>query len=248
MPREISDLSALAHRQRPSNLVDSVGEGYPSMIGRPQTGLKATATLPFHFGVRRTSSTIRIVSTSAARVVQAALKPDCSADELGDLAASDPAFALRVLAIVNSPAFALKSAVDDIRRATSMLGVRGLRNLALSMVVADMAPPGPAGELVLAHSLRRALAAKELAAMLGHRETDAFFTTGLFLESGILSSTADQPNLLDEVARAPAAARSVQERVRGLAPYPESGRLLADALCFKYRGGEEATPRGTPAK
>ncbi len=57
----------------------------------------------------------------------------------------DPGFALRVLSLVNSPAMGRTQRVTNITQAATLLGVRGLRNVALSLVVGDLAPAGPDG-------------------------------------------------------------------------------------------------------
>ncbi len=196
-----------------------------------------------------------MASTAATRVVQAALDPECSAQELGELAASDPAFAIKVLSLANSPAFRLKSEVHDVRRAAALLGVRGLRNLALSLVVTDMAPPNELGAAILASSLRRALAARFIATELGHREVDPFFTAGLFLESGLLVSMTEDPAFTQEVVDTPASFRVVRERAAGVVDHPSRGRELAESYHLPSstikaiaHHHDEACPEGdTPA-
>ncbi len=168
------------------------------------------------------------VSTAAAKVVQMAVREDCSAEQLGQLAQSDPAFAMRVLSVVNSPAFMLANKVNDVRQAVALLGVRGLRNLALSLVVSDMVPTGEAGQILLANSLRRAMAAQFVARSMGIRQTDSYFTAGLFLESGLLAKARDDLDRAGEIARSPAAHRIVRERAAGELAHPIVGARLAE--------------------
>lgn len=183
--------------------------------------------------VRRKSN--KPVCTVATRVVQLAIQENCSAAELGKLAASDPAFGMRVLAVVNSPAFMLAHRVTDVRQAVSLLGVRGLRNLALSLVISDMVPVGEEGRLLLANSLRRALACRGIARALGFRQTDSYFTAGLFLETGLLAKARDDLRRAFEIARSPAAHRIVRERAAGELAHPIIGAELAE----QYNLGEE---------
>jgi diguanylate cyclase (GGDEF)-like protein len=173
------------------------------------------------------SPSVRVASAAAAQIVQAALHPDCSADELAKLAALDPQFALRVLSVVNSPAFALSNPVDDVARAASLLGVRGLKNLALSLIVSEMVPSGPAGKVLFANSLRRALAARAIAKAKRHRDVDPFFTTGLFLETGLLITSSKDLSLAGEIASSPAAFRLIRERAAGERGHPVQGADLA---------------------
>ncbi|MFK8001001.1 MAG: diguanylate cyclase [Polyangiales bacterium] len=197
---------------------------------------------------------VRVASAAAARIVQAALQPDCSAAELAKLAALDPQFALRVLSVVNSPAFALSNAVDDVGRAASLLGVRGLKNLALSLIVTEMVPSGEAGQVLFANSLRRALAARAIAKARKHREVDPFFTTGLFLETGLLVTGSKDLNLAGEIASSPAAFRLIRERAAGEPGHPVQGAELAknyslpqatiDAIAHHH---DDACPEGDMA-
>src|SRR5215510_5113697 len=105
----------------------------------------------------------------AARIVQEALNEDVDFNTLAQLAASDPGFAARVVATVNSGAFGLARQVSNIAQACKLIGVRGLRNLALSLVVSDMVPVGPDANVLLANSLRRAVAARLIGEALGER-------------------------------------------------------------------------------
>lgn len=167
-------------------------------------------------------------SGSATQILQAALKEDCSAAELADMACADPIFAGRVLAWVNSPAFALPRTITGVRQATGLLGVRGLRNIALSMLVAGMAPPSPRAKVLLANGLRRALAAHSIAEFVARDQADSAFTAGLFLDAGLLALAANDVDAAAELAEGPAAHRIVKERALGYAPHPEVGARLAE--------------------
>ncbi|MBL4684601.1 MAG: diguanylate cyclase [Nannocystaceae bacterium] len=171
----------------------------------------------------------------ATKILQMAVREDCSAEEIGQVVIGDPALGLRVLALVNSSAFSLRNRVSDVKQAVALLGVRGLRNLALSLVVSDMAPVGAEGRVLLANSLRRALAAQGIARALGVRQTDSYFTAGLFLDVGLLSSARDDLAYVAEIARGPAAHRVVRERAAGNVAHPTAGAELAQ----KYNLPEE---------
>lgn len=169
-------------------------------------------------------------SGAAARILETALRPDCSLVELGKLAESDPAFALRVLSVVNSAAFGLSCQVADVRRAVGLLGVRGLRNLALGFVVTAMVPKGEVGEKLLGQALRRATASRAVAQALGERRADEAFTVGLLLECGLMSVAAEDAETAMEVASAPAPHRTVRERALGLQPHAAAGAGLMREL------------------
>lgn len=171
-------------------------------------------------------------STAAARILQAALREDCTAQELSDMACGDPAFAGRVLAWVNSPAYSLARTVVDVRQATSLLGIRGLRNIALGMVLTDHVPAGPKAACLLGNGLRRALVAHSVAEQVSREHADAAFTVGLFLEAGLLTMAAESIDQAHEIASGPAAHRIVRERALGRKPHPELGAEIAQSYRF----------------
>ncbi len=168
------------------------------------------------------------LSALAMQIVQTALKPDCAVSDLSKLAATDPGFGMRLLSVVNSAAYALPNKVNDVPQAASLLGVDGMKNIALGLSMSQMAPVGPDGEILLANSLRRAVAARLIADRTGSRkQADDCFTTGLFLEMGLLALASDNLKAAGEIARWPAEARPVQERLVGEIPHPRRGSDLA---------------------
>jgi diguanylate cyclase (GGDEF)-like protein len=167
-------------------------------------------------------------SALAMQIVQTALKQDCSVGELAKLAATDPGFGIRLLSIVNSSAYALPHKVNDVPQAASLLGVNGMKNLALGLSMSQMAPVGPEGEVLLGICLRRGVSARLLAERSGMKKrADDCFTTGLFLETGLLTWASDDLRAAADVARWPAEARPLQERLVGQTPHPARGAELA---------------------
>lgn len=143
------------------------------------------------------------------------------------MAESDPAFAMRLLALVNSPAFGTSVKIGDVRRAASQVGVRGMRNLALSLVLSDMVPVGRDAEVLLTNAVRRAVTSRHLAGLLGRSETDSYYTAGLLLDAGILVWARHALTEAIEVAKTPAHHRQLKERALGKYGHPESGSELA---------------------
>ncbi len=167
------------------------------------------------------------VSITALQIVKEALSADATPGALARMAEQDPAFALRVMAAVNSAAFGITRRVSDIRQAASLLGVRGLRSLGLSLALSDMIPPGDGSDLLLANCLRRAVSAQLVAEMFGARDRDVFFTAGLFLEVGLLLRARDNLDACVQIARSPALDRPVFERTFGFDEHPGRGAELA---------------------
>ena len=164
-------------------------------------------------------------SLLAHRILRAASSPEAAIADLAPLAEADPAFAMRVLRVVNSAAFGLRQKVLSIRQACALIGTRGLRSVALSLLVSDMAPVGRDGATVLAHVLRRAAAGGMVAARCGIT-TDEGFLVGLLLEVGILSTLRDGPNAAAAVVRMPASERVGFERESGMRAHTEVGAEL----------------------
>lgn len=74
----------------------------------------------------------------AMRVMETVRDPNSSAKDLKQAVEADPALAARILRIVNSPFYSLKSRVTNVLQAIAYLGFLETRNLAVSAVVADI--------------------------------------------------------------------------------------------------------------
>jgi len=167
------------------------------------------------------------LSLAALQIVQASLQEATALSTLAGLAESDPAFALRVLSLVNSAAFGVGRKITDVKQAAALLGIRGLRNIGLNLALTDMVPRSESGSLLLTTCLRRATAARLLAQAAGCRELDGYFTTGLFLDVGLLSRARNDARGTAELARLPARNRVIFERSLGLVDHAELGCSLA---------------------
>jgi diguanylate cyclase (GGDEF)-like protein len=170
----------------------------------------------------------QVLSGAAARIAQEALKADVSIESLARLAHADAAFAMKLLALVNSPAFARSRTVSDINQAASLLGIRGLRTVALSLLVSSLCPEHESCRILMANSLRRAVACRLIATEFGYKDLDACFATGLFLDSGLLSHAQDHLELAVSIALGPAHHRVLREQAEGLIPHPVVGGNLAE--------------------
>ena len=108
-----------------------------------------------------------------------------------------------------------------------MLGIRGLRTIALGLIVASFTPTSARAKHLLGNCLRRAVVARELAKAKGGLDADALFTTGLFLDLGLLLAASDDPDLAADIGASPAVWRVTRERASGLVPHPERGAQTA---------------------
>jgi diguanylate cyclase (GGDEF)-like protein len=179
------------------------------------------------------SSTVRsakdeqVLSAAAARIAQEALRADVSIESLAKLAHADAAFAMKLLALVNSPAFARSRAVTDINQAASLLGIRGVRTVALSLLVSSFCPGDESCRILMANSLRRAVACRLIAAELSFKDLDGCFATGLFLDAGLLQHAQHNLELAVSIASSPAHHRVLREQAEALTPHPTLGGDMA---------------------
>jgi diguanylate cyclase (GGDEF)-like protein len=180
-----------------------------------------------HAASRSKPTSAAPMSMIALQIVRESLAPEATLPELSKLAESDAGFALRIIALVNSAAFGHQRHVSDVRQAVSMVGIRGLRTLGMSLALSDMVPVGEAGQILLGNSLRRAVASQLLAQRMGQRDVDEFFTTGLLLEVGLLARARENLEGAAEVARLPALHRVMHERAAGHQDHPAAGAALA---------------------
>jgi diguanylate cyclase (GGDEF)-like protein len=128
---------------------------------------------------------------AVARVVRMASDPEVTAEKLGQVVASDPAFTAELLRTVNSPFYGLKQPITAAARAVTVLGNRALRNLAICFAVRDsLRNSGFRAqdlERFWEDCLRRAVVARSVARLSGTVPADEAFTIGLLQDFGMLA-------------------------------------------------------------
>lgn len=164
-------------------------------------------------------------SLLAVQIVQAAVRPNITVPELVALCQHDPAFVGRLLSHVNSATLGVNRKVTGVQHAVSLLGIRGVRNIALATCVTEMAPIGENGDWLLALCLRRAISAKLIAQKLGKTDLDDYFTIGMLLEIAFLGRGLDGPTA--QIARSPAGTRVTLERAAGQEDHAHRGARIA---------------------
>lgn len=113
-----------------------------------------------------------------------------SSADIAEAISRDPAFTVRLLRVANSPLYKVASSVDTVAKAITLLGTAQIRNLALTMSVANSFAGLPNNlvsmENFWRHSLLCALAARLLAKEAGRCDPEALFTAGLLHDIGEL--------------------------------------------------------------
>lgn len=157
-----------------------------------------------------------------AAVISAASDPAVTKTELGALVAKDPAFSLRILAVVNSSVYRRGQKIASADRAVSVLGSRTLRNIALCAATQNCMHASQMGDFDLGlfweASLRRAVGAQLVTEAVGEGagvEPMQAFTAGLLQDLGVLALVKREPNKAAQwmaYAQAPWAQRRRVER------------------------------------
>lgn len=119
------------------------------------------------------------IASSAFAIIQLLTKlnsAESSIDELEYLARQDVTLSYKILKVINSAAFGLKTHVTSLKQAINILGMRKLRSL-LTFMLADHADDKPAELLQLAF-LRGEMGERML--MMAGETSGSGFTVGLF--------------------------------------------------------------------
>ena len=93
--------------------------------------------LPFDQMIRRIQE-ISSLPQVAMRVIQVANDANTGASELKEVMEYDPALCARVLRCVNSSAYATRVKITNLQQAIAYLGIRQIRNLALTASVSNL--------------------------------------------------------------------------------------------------------------
>lgn len=125
----------------------------------------------------------------AIDVLMLADDPSADAGRLRQCIERDPALAAKLLRVVNSSLFGLGRPVTDLTQAVAMLGVKSLKLLVLGFSLPDRLFAAKGTEplrLYWTRTLTRAVAARELAEVVGNRRGDEVFLAGLLADLGTL--------------------------------------------------------------
>jgi HD-like signal output (HDOD) protein/GGDEF domain-containing protein len=102
---------------------------------------------------------------------------------------NDPALTTKVLRVVNSSLFGLSREVCDLSQALSLLGTKPLKLLVLGFSLPERLFDGVGAEILgwyWRNTLTKAVAAREIAGVLGGHSGDEAFIAGLLQDLGIL--------------------------------------------------------------
>ena len=136
--------------------------------------------------------------TVAQRVLVLTENESTSFEELRDAIQSDPVLVARMLRRLNSSYFGLNHKIADVRTAVNLLGVREIRNLAITVCMSKMFEgDGSHGtfcrELLWSHSVAVGVCARLVARVCGRGMPGEAYVAGLLHDLGLI--------LLDQTLR-----------------------------------------------
>ena len=139
------------------------------------------------------------------RVVKAAADPETTLMDLAGLISKDVVISAQMLKTVNSAYYGLRQKVSTIDRAISLMGIRAVRNLVLSLGIKDLVPSESLGEFPMDQfweaSLRRGAAAQCIGKELGLPQAEELFTLSLSQDLGVLLNAQENREFAEGYAK-----------------------------------------------
>jgi putative nucleotidyltransferase with HDIG domain len=131
------------------------------------------------------------------RVTEMVVDDRASADQFAEVILRDPSLAARVLKLVNSSYFGLRSKVDTISRAVSIIGMNELTNIVYSLCAVQkfsrLSSRVTNVQTFWRHSVYCGLVAKALAERQNSLHPERLFVAGLLHDIGTLAINARFP-------------------------------------------------------
>jgi len=125
------------------------------------------------------------------KIIEITDDPESSARDLIELLRLDPALSARILKVVNSALYGLPRQIASMEKATGLLGMAAIKNIAVSASTAQlfrMGKPieGFSGKRLWEHAVANAVAARLLSKSSRTGDADELFLTGLVADLGLL--------------------------------------------------------------
>ncbi|GAB4259851.1 MULTISPECIES: HDOD domain-containing protein [Deferrisoma] len=192
----------------------------------------------------------------AVRLLNAAQDPDVDLARVAEWIERDPAMTANVLRACNAPIYGLRTRVTSVRQATSLLGLRKIVQIALTVLASRYLTPAQDGYALAAGELWRssvtaALAAELLAERARYPSPGTAYTAGLLQDIGkivlaefVAPAVAEIRRLVDDEGMG---WQEAEARVVGL-PHPEVGARLLERWGFPEALVESVRCHHDPAR
>ncbi len=141
---------------------------------------------------------LRTFPATASRLMAACDRPDVNGGELCEIIQIDPCLTVKLLQVANSPLYGFAGEIRSVQHATVVLGLRSLKNLALSMAMGEVFGNGGCESSQIrselwSHSLGCGSIARTLAAVTGAATPDEAFLAGVVHDVGKLLMIDHEP-------------------------------------------------------
>ena len=176
----------------------------------------------------------------AVHLLNAAQDPDVDLAKVARWIEQDPAMTANVLRTCNSPLYGLRTQVTSLRQATSLLGLRKVVQIALTVLASPYLKPSQqgyalAGGELWRNSVTSAFAAELVAERTRYPDPSTAYTAGLLEDMGkiVLADFVGQAlgEIRGLVEREGIGWEEAEARVVGL-PHPEVGARLLERWGF----------------
>src|SRR5690348_16946588 len=185
-------------------------------------------------------NTIATLPEVTARIVATVEDPRSTAKQLHEIVSHDPALVTRILKVVNSAFYGLPGQIGSIERAIVLLGLNGVKNIAVAASLGQLFRGAKLNEKFTAkdlwkHCIAVGVAARDLARQMKVPMTDEAFLAGMIHDIGILISLQLSPEKLRTVCERAAATPSdfceLEREVIGM-DHQQLGQGLAEHWKF----------------
>ena len=175
----------------------------------------------------------------AVRILELVKKKNSNINEISDIISSDPPLSAEVLKTVNSALYGLPSKITTVHRATNLLGINTVKNLALSFSLIKKYRRGNKNFFDYTDfwkkSLTGATASKLLATNIYPDTAEDAFFIGLFCDIGILAVVQCMPEqyslILKEMEKPQCAFHEAEKQILGF-DHAEIGEYLTHQWGF----------------
>ena len=132
------------------------------------------------------------------KFLETSFDDSCDINTLADLAKTDPSLSASILRLANSPYFSKGHSVTSLKQAAIVLGIKLLRNIALTLSIYDaFSDLSSLSNFSLSafwyHSLSTAASAKRMAEEINSKEAEEAFVAGLLHDIGQLALIREDP-------------------------------------------------------
>ena len=156
----------------------------------------------------------------AMRILDLSQDPDVDIGKVADIISMDPALVTKILRIANSPIYAIRRKIENLRQAIMLLGLDGTLTMALSFSLANSMHNNACQGFDYNHFWRRSLAVatccRRLSIVAGLNASEEMFLAGLLQDVGMLALDKLQPDFYQNLGVDQADHVRLQEKEREL--------------------------------